>query len=36
MRYGSLIGQLRAAGLDPRTVEVPDLPPARDTRKHWR
>lgn len=36
IRYGSLMGRLHAEGIDPETVEVPDLPPIRDIRKHWR
>lgn len=34
--YGSLVGQLYQAGIDPETLEVPDLPPVRDIRKRWR
>nr|DAM55802.1 MAG TPA: hypothetical protein [Caudoviricetes sp.] len=36
MMYGALMGQLYQAGIDPETLEVPDLPPVRDIRKHWR
>lgn len=36
MMYGSLMGRLYQAGVDPETLEVPDLPPVRDVRKHWR
>ena len=36
MMYGSLMGQLYQAGIDPETLEVPDLPPVRDIRKRWR
>lgn len=36
MMYGSLMGRLYQAGIDPETLEVPDLPPVRDMRKHWR
>ena len=36
MMCSALIGRLYQAGVDPETLEVPDLPPVRDIQKHWR
>lgn len=36
LRYGDLMGRLRETGQNPETVDVPDLPPVHDRRKHWR
>lgn len=36
LRYGALMGQLYAAGIDPELVDTSELSPVRDKRRHWR
>lgn len=36
LRYGNLMAQLHAEGIDPEDLSPPDLPPVRDTRRHYR
>lgn len=36
LRYGDLMAQLHAQGVDIETLEIPGLPPVRDSRRHRR